>query len=48
MASKARHDWLQYVDTTRVELGHGKRAITKNGVYVPKYQITVPKELETL
>ena len=47
MATKAKHDWLQYVDTTKVDLGRGKRAITKNGVYVPTYQITVPRELET-
>ncbi len=46
MASKAKHDWLQYVDTTKVDLGRGKRSITKNGVYVPQYQITVPRELE--
>ena len=47
MAGKARHDWLQYVDTTKVDLGRGKRAIAKNGVYVPEFQITVPRELET-
>ncbi|MES9861060.1 MAG: AbiEi antitoxin N-terminal domain-containing protein [Candidatus Thiodiazotropha sp. LLP2] len=28
------------------DLGSGKRAIVSDGVYVSKYQITVPRELE--
>lgn len=46
LADKAGHDWLNYLKLEKVNLGAGKRAIVKNGVYVPKYQITVPKELE--
>ena len=46
MAEKAGHEWVQHLDMTKVDLGHGKRSIVKNGVYVAKYQITVPKELE--
>ena len=46
MADKAGHDWFSYLDLTKVDLGSGKRGIVENGVYVPKYQITVPKELE--
>ena len=30
----------------KVDLGSGKRAIVKDGVYVPRYQITVPRALE--
>jgi hypothetical protein len=46
MAEKAAHEWVQHLDLAQVNLGSGKRSITKHGVYVPKYQITVPKELE--
>ncbi len=48
LADKAGHKWLNYVSLENVDLGKGKRSIVKNGVYVSKYQITVPKELEAL
>jgi len=48
LAEKANHDWMKYLDLNRVNLGSGKRAIVANGVYVAKYQITVPKELESM
>ncbi len=46
LAEKAGHDWFQYLDVKKVDLGSGKRSLVKDGVYIPKYQITVPKELE--
>jgi hypothetical protein len=46
MAEKAGHSWFRYLDLKNVDLGRGKRSVVKNGVYVNKYQITVPKELE--
>ena len=46
IAEKIGHDWFQYLDLKKVDLGTGKRSIVKNGVYIPKYQITVQKELE--
>lgn len=46
IAEKAGHNWFQYLDVKKVDLGKGKRSIVKNGVYIDKYQITVPKELE--
>jgi len=46
MAEKAGHDWFQFLDLKKIDLGKGKRSIVKNGVYDSKYQITVPKELE--
>ena len=46
MAEKARHDWFNALDLSKVSLGSGKRMIIKNGVYNHKYQITVSKELE--
>ena len=45
LADKAGHKWLHYVDLTNVDLGKGKRSIVKNGVYIPKYEITVPKDV---
>lgn len=45
LAHKAGHEWLNYLNMDKVDLGSGKRAIVSHGVYVPKYQITVPKEL---
>jgi len=46
LADKAGHDWLEYLKLDKVDLGSGKRAIAPDGVYVSKYQITVPRELE--
>jgi hypothetical protein len=48
LADKAGHEWLSYINLDKVDLGSGKRAIVKDGVYVSKYQITVPKELEVV
>ena len=48
MADKAEHEWFNFVNLDNVNLGSGKRSIVNDGVYVPKYQITVPKELEEL
>lgn len=45
LADKAGHEWLPYLDLQKIDLGSGKRSLVKNGVYVAKYQITVPKEL---
>jgi hypothetical protein len=46
MADKASHDWLSYLNLEKIDLGSGKRSIVKDGVYVPRYQITIPKELD--
>ena len=46
LADKAGHDWFNCLDLKKIDLGSGKRSIVKDGVYVSKYQITVPKELE--
>lgn len=45
MAEKADHQWFEYLDVNTVELGTSKLQLTKSGVYVPKYRITVSKEL---
>lgn len=46
MAEKAEHDWVKYLNLDKVDFGGGKRSFVKGGVYIPKYKITVPKELE--
>jgi len=48
MAEKTNHTWLEYIDTSSVNLGSGKRSLVKEGFYDAKYQITLPKELENL
>ncbi len=48
MAEKADHQWLQYVDLSKITLGKGDRSIVKNGVYIAKNKITVPTELGAL
>ena len=46
LAEKVDHQWLHYIKTDKIDLGSGKRALVKGGVFIPKYNITVPKELE--
>ncbi|WP_339672480.1 type IV toxin-antitoxin system AbiEi family antitoxin [Dasania marina] len=48
MADKAGHEWLSYINLDKVDLGSGKRAVVSDGVYVSKYQITVPKALDSV
>lgn len=46
MAEKSGHSWFRFLKLDRIELGSGKRSIVPAGVFVSKYQITVPKQLE--
>jgi len=45
MAEKAKHDWFNYINLEKIDTGKGKRSLVKEGVYISKYGITVPKEL---
>jgi len=45
MAEKARHDWFNYINFEKINLGKGKRSLVKDGVYISKYRITIPKAL---
>ena len=47
LAEKAGHAWFNHIKLDDVDVGSGKRSIVEGGVYVPKYQITVPKELDS-
>jgi hypothetical protein len=46
LAEKAGHEWFNKLDLNKIDVGSGKRSIVKEGVYIKKYLITVPKELE--
>jgi len=45
MAEKSNHDWFKYIDVEKIDMGKGKRSLVKDGVYISKYKITVPKAL---
>jgi len=45
MAEKTGYQWYRAIDQSRIELGTSKLQLVKGGVYVPKYRITIPKEL---
>jgi Transcriptional regulator, AbiEi antitoxin, Type IV TA system/Transcriptional regulator, AbiEi antitoxin N-terminal domain len=45
MAARAQHQWLSYIDKSKIEVGKGARSIVKDGVYNAAFQITIPKEL---
>jgi hypothetical protein len=45
MAEKHNHNWYKYLNLSTVDLGKGKRSLVKEGVYVSKYQITLPETL---
>ncbi|MEA5006254.1 MAG: type IV toxin-antitoxin system AbiEi family antitoxin domain-containing protein [Rikenellaceae bacterium] len=44
-AERAGHSWYKYIDQTKIGLGSGKRSISPNGVFVPKYNLVIPKDL---
>lgn len=46
MAEKSGHQWFNDLDLSKISLGESKIQLVKNGVYVSKYKITVPKELK--
>jgi hypothetical protein len=48
MAEKANHQWFQFLNVDKIYIGSGDRMITEHGVFVSKYQITIPKELAKL
>lgn len=45
LAEKAEHRWLRHLDLDRVDLGSGKRSLASDGAYVPKYRMTISKDL---
>lgn len=45
MATKANHQWLNFMDLKKIDLGQGDRSITKKGTYKSNFHISIPKEL---
>ncbi len=48
LGEKAGHSWVRFINTSLIDLGNGNRRIGNGGVYISKYQITIPKELAVL
>ena len=48
MAEKANHQWFHFLKTDKIDLGKGNRMLSEKGVYVPKYLLSIPKELANL
>ncbi len=46
LAEYAEHFWLDSIDSSKIDLGVGKRALVENGVYIKKYEITVPEKFK--
>lgn len=47
MAEKSNHEWFKYLNLVTIDIGKGKRSIVKEGKYISKYGITIPKALAT-
>ena len=45
MAEKAGHYWYKDLDLTKIDLGTHKLQLVKSGIYISKYKMIVPKEL---
>lgn len=45
LAKRAGHVWARKLDTSRIDLGRGKRSLVRNGVFDRDFLITVPREL---
>jgi hypothetical protein len=48
MADKAGHQWLPFVDRSKIDLGKGDRKIANGGMYISGFHISIPKELAEL
>jgi len=44
-AEKVGHAWFKHINTKQISLGSGVRSLSKEGVFVSKYQLVLPKEL---
>ena len=48
MADKAGHQWLPFVDRSKIDLGKGDRKIANGGMYISGFHISIPKELAAI
>ncbi len=47
LAEQCQLPWVKDINISKINLGHGKRVIIKNGFLDQKYQITLPKKGES-
>ena len=45
MAEKAGHYWFDMLDMDKINISMSKLQLVTNGIYIKKYKITIPKEL---
>ena len=45
-AERHNHAWLKKLDRSGIHLGQGKRMLVRGGKLDPKYNITVPEDLD--
>lgn len=45
MAEKAHHQWINALQTEKIDFGSGRRMISPTGKYIRKYNMTIPTEL---
>jgi len=44
-AEKVGHKWFKYINTNAIDMGSGIRSLYREGAFVSKYQLILPKEL---
>jgi hypothetical protein len=47
-ADRHHHRWLNHMERDKIDLGKGKRMLVKGGKLDPRYQITVPEDLNAV
>ena len=45
-AERHNHPWLKHLHRTEIDLGNGKRMLVRGGKLDPKFEITVPEDLD--
>ncbi len=48
MAEKANHQWFRFLNIDQINIGTGNRMLVEKGVFIPKYLLSIPKELAEL
>jgi hypothetical protein len=46
LAHRHRHPWLKHLTLGAIDLGRGKRALVPGGKWDPRFQITLPADLD--
>jgi len=46
LAHRHKHPWLKHLDLAAIDLGRGKRALLPGGKFDPRFQITLPADLD--